>query len=47
MLSFYVVGFSDPENESAVKNENKSFPKKYDPVNAVLDKIDSELSSMV
>ncbi|XP_048768719.2 trichohyalin-like isoform X5 [Ostrea edulis] len=41
------TGFSDPENDpGTARNGNKNFPKKYDPVNAVLDKIDSELSSM-
>ncbi|XP_062613714.1 myosin-2 heavy chain-like [Saccostrea cucullata] len=41
------TGFSDPENEEGTtRRGDKHFTKKYDPYNAVLDKIDAELSSM-
>lgn len=42
------LGFSDPENDDdSRKKGSQSYAKKYDPVNAVMDKIDAELSSMV
>lgn len=48
VLNFFFLGFSDPENDDdSRKKGSQSYGKKYDPVNAVMDKIDAELSSMV
>lgn len=41
------LGFSDPENDDDSRKKGSQSYKKYDPVNAVMDKIDAELSSMV
>lgn len=47
-FEFFFLGFSDPENDDdSRKKGSQSYGKKYDPVNAVMDKIDAELSSMV
>eukprot|EP00105_Crassostrea_gigas_P014634 XP_011431360.1 PREDICTED: trichohyalin isoform X11 [Crassostrea gigas] len=40
------TGFSDPENDDDSRKKGSQSYKKYDPVNAVMDKIDAELSSM-